>query len=301
MSLCCATQEVTNHTRLRQSTDHLISYCLVQSRAYPPEDEIDDGLRALVENPKTAFADIAEFDPDAAASLQFFTAGYACIRRFYNLRDDQDCASKSGRNKPLGPLARRRTAAKALLAAINSAADSIYGGLYDDTRESAIQIDGLLTLLGEVAALLSPENSTSKRVFTSEQMLGLLAAIEDLETVSSRVYDQVEECLQASLRTYHGSLPPSPHAMLKKSMSSGTNSNFSFSMMGSEMLARSGESMGGRSEGSAFLVASGKDEAKRGWDWRALFKGRDVTGRTVLRFLRERIARELSMAELEGL
>ena len=88
--------------------------------------------------------------------------------------------------------------------------------------------------------------------------------------------------------------------MLKKSMSSRTNSNFSFSMMGSEMLARSGESMGGRSDGSAFLVGSGNNGPKRGWDWREQFKGREVTGKTVLRHLREGIAKELSMAELES-
>ena len=283
--------------KIQQLTDMLIGYCLVQSRAYPSEDEIDDGLRALVENPKMAFADIAEFDPDAAASLQFFMVGYACVRRFYNLRDDKAPAT-SGQKRTSGPLARRRTAAKALVAAINSAADSIYGGLYDSTRQSAIQVDGLLTLLGEASAFLA---SDSKRVLTSDQMLALLAAIEDLETVSSRVYDQAEECLQASLRNYHGSLPPSPHAMLKKSMSSGTNSNFSFSMMGSEMLARSGESAGGRSEGSAFLVNSGKNEPRRAWDWRAHFKDQDVTGKTVLRYLRSEIARELSMAELEDM
>ncbi len=58
--------------------------------------------------------------------------------------------------------------------------------------------------------------------------------------------------------------------------------------------------MGGRSEGSAFMVASGKGEAARGWDWRALFKDQDVTGRTVVKYLRKEIAQQLSIAELEA-
>lgn len=37
----------------------------------------------------------------------------------------------------------------ALLAVIDSAADSIHGGLYDEQRGSVVQVDGLLALLGE--------------------------------------------------------------------------------------------------------------------------------------------------------
>ncbi|RMZ78319.1 hypothetical protein DV737_g3938, partial [Chaetothyriales sp. CBS 132003] len=295
VALLCYARSHNPH-KVQLLTDMLISYCLVQSEAFPPENQIDPGLRSLVETPKLAFADIAEFDPNAAATLQFYTVGYACIRRFYGLRDD---ISSSERRKPSGPLARRQAAAKTLIAAINSSADSIYGGLYDTTRETAIQVDGLLTLFGEATAFLGGD----KRILTSDQMLALLAAIEDLETVNSRIFDANEECLRAALRNYHGSSPPSPHAMLKKSMSSGTNSNFSFSMVGSEILAKSGESLGGRSEGSTFLVAPRKSEArvKRGWDWREKFKANDVSGRAVLRYLREQIARELSLAELDGM
>ena len=81
-------------------------------------------------------------------------------------------------------------------------------------------------------------------------------------------------------------------------MSSGTNSNFSFSMMGSEMLAGSGTSAGGKSVGSVVLI--GKDESERGWDWRVQFKDKSSTGADVLRHLRIGIARELSVAELDG-
>ena len=72
--------------------------------------------------------------------------------------------------------------------------------------------------------------------------------------------------------------------------------------MGSEMLGRSGESGGGKSMGSAVLVAgSDNDGVQRGWDWREDFKmgqGEGV-GREVLMTLRMGIAKELSRRELE--
>lgn len=301
--LCYARSHSSN--KVRQLIDLLNSYSLVQSRAYPPDDEIDDGLQSLVENPRTALADIAEFDPDAAEILQFYLVGYACLRRYYSLRDEGVNSQKPGKSSGLRPLARRRAASKALVTAINSAADSIYGGLYDPERQSAIQVDGLLTLLGEATALLSSSSSstiTSSAIgepekpitFTTSQIYALLAAIEDLSTVSSRVYDATEECLQAALRNFHGSQPPSPHAMLKKSMSSGTNSNFSFSMMGSEMISASS---------SGVLVskpgAKGTDAFTRGWDWRTNFRDKGTSGKDVVRTLRIALATELSLAELD--
>ncbi|KAJ9661902.1 hypothetical protein H2198_001654 [Neophaeococcomyces mojaviensis] len=276
--------------KVRQVIDLLNSYCLVQSRAYPAEQEMDLALSRLVSanNPKAALQGFANADPEAVEVLQFYLVGYACVRRYYTIRDSTSSNKKA--------------AARALVAAINSAADSIYGGLYDPERQTAIQVDGLLTLLGEATALIAEQNG-GKRIFTSDQLYAILAAIEDLQTVSDRVYAATEECFAAALRQYHGSAPPSPHAMLKKSMSSGTNSNFSFSMMGSEMLARSEESLGGKSLGSAVLVGGSRekesDDVQRGWDWRSHFKGQNTTGADVLRYLRLNVAQELSMANLE--
>ena len=292
MALLCYAKSRASH-KIQQLTDLLISYCLVQSAAYPSASEMDPILQALVDSPRMAFSDIVENDPEAAAELQFYTVGYACIRKFYTLRDEGLAGSRASHR----PLARRRAATKALGAAINSAADSIYGGLYDPQRQSAIQVDGLLTLLGEATALLSMHSD--KRTFTSDQLYGILAAVEDLETVSFRVYDATEGCLEASLRNFNGSQPPSPHAMLKKSMSSGTNSNFSFSMMGSEMLANSKESIGQKSMGSAVFVGGAPSDVERGWDWRTRFKDGETTGKDVLAYLRQGIARELSLTELE--
>ncbi|KAL6241546.1 hypothetical protein RBB50_011569 [Rhinocladiella similis] len=300
-ALLCYSRSHASH-KIRQLIDLLISYSLVQSRAYPPENEMDDGLHSLVGNPKSALSDIAEADPEAAEMLQFYLVGYACLRRFYTLRDQDALQIKSS---SLKPLARRRAAAKTLVAAVNSAADSIYGGLYDPERQSAIQVDGLLTLLGEATALLADSNPSGKPVLTATQIYSILAAIEDLSTVSTRVYDATEECLQAALRNYHGSQPPSPHAMLKKSMSSGTNSAFSFSMMGSEMLAKSdvtSTGTGGKSVGSSGVLVPGQnnDTPPRGWDWRVRFKNKDVTGDEVVRTLRIGLAEELSLVELDN-
>ena len=322
--LCYARSHASQ--KIRQLVDVLVSYSLVQSRAYPPESEIDEGLKSLVGSPKTALVDIAEVDPEAAEMLQFYLVGYACIRRFYTLRD-QDVGGNAYGKPSLNyrPLARKRAAAKALLAAINSAADAIYGGLYDPERQSAIQVDGLLTLLGEATALLSQistsgtssstngsEGQSGKRIFTTPQIYALLSSIEDLSTVSERVYGAAEECLAASLREYHGSRPPSPRAVLKKSMSSGSGSGFSYSMMGSEMLGRSmhTDTSLNSGSGSGVLVKSQADTAKgkgkvndggkeRGWDWRGRFSGEHVSGKDILRTLRMGLAEELSWAELE--
>jgi len=304
--LCYARSRASG--KIRQLVDLLISYSLVQSSPYPADAALDDGLKTLVGSPRTALADIADVDPEAAEILQFYLVGYASLRRYYNLRDDEVTAAKAGRKPTLRPLARKRAAAKALIAVINSAADSIYGGLYDPERQSAIQVDGLFTLLGEATVFLRPD---TRSIFSTSQLYALLAAIEDLQTVNGRVYAATEDCLQAALRNYLGSAPPSPHAMLKKSMSSGTNSNFSFSMMGSEMLASTATTAGrtNESEGSGVLVPSisssfkgrrGDTLTPKGWDWRAQFRNQGVTtGQDVLQYLRIEIAKELSVAGLD--
>lgn len=128
--------------------DLLISYSLVQSRAYPASAELDEQLRALIREPKTCLSAIAGSDEEAASILQFYFSGYATLRRFYETRDEALSLSE-GQRPRFKPLARRRAAAQALVAVIGSAADSIYGGLYDPERDSAVQVDGLLALLGE--------------------------------------------------------------------------------------------------------------------------------------------------------
>jgi hypothetical protein len=324
-ALLCYARSHSRH-KIQQLIDVLVSYSLVQSRAYPRDNELDEALRSLVSNPKTALGDIADSDPEAAEILQFYLVGYACIRRFYTLRDQDVSGGGSGqRSLTHRPLARKRAAAKALVAAIESGADAIYGGLYDPDRKSAVQVDGLLTLLGEATALLASNptppdtpvspitNSltrTAPRVFTTPQIYALLSAIEHLSTVSGRVFAATEECLRACVREFGGSRPPSPREVLKKSVSNASNvgSGFSFSLMGSDMLSRSGVTEGSSgvlvpgkgAKGKGRGIGDGSEHGGRGWDWRERFYGMDeVRGSDILRVLRTELAAELAWAELE--
>lgn len=77
-----------------------------------------------------------------------YLTGYASLRKFYDLRDEE-VNLKQGEKPSLRPFARKKAATTALLAVINSAADNIHGGLYDPESEAIVQVDGLLTLLGE--------------------------------------------------------------------------------------------------------------------------------------------------------
>lgn len=159
-----------NRRKVKSVVDLLISYSLVQSRSYPATSDMDPELRSLITEPKVCLSSIASIDEEAAQILQFYLSGYATLRRFYDIRDEA-LELQEGHRPRFKPLARRRAAAKALTAVISSAADNIYGGLYDPSRDSAVQVDGLLALLGEAlvfvnrecaSALLQPSILTEK-------------------------------------------------------------------------------------------------------------------------------------------
>jgi len=273
----------------------LISLCLVQSLAYPADSDLDEDLRTLISSPKQTLTALSQIDVEAAELLQIYLSGYATLRRFYDLRDEE-LNLKRGQNPNLRPIARKKEAAAALIAVINSAEDNIHGGLYDSDRGAVVQVDGLLALLGEAL----PFVNLPKRILTLPQVFALLKAIEDLQTVTSRVYAQCEECFQSTIANAHGShvLSSSPRALLKKSLSSMTSSS-GFSLIGSEMLASAEEEGGrtGRSMGSSGVLL--KAEVKRGWDWRTALR-RGVKGEDVLRVLRLGLAKEVARGWLEG-
>ncbi|KAL2824786.1 hypothetical protein BDW59DRAFT_147089 [Aspergillus cavernicola] len=295
-----------NRRKVKSVVDLLISYSLVHSRAYPASKDLDEQLRTLIREPKTCLSAIAGVDEDAASTLQFYFSGYATLRRFYETRDEA-IGLPAGQKPRYKPLARRRVAAQALVAVISSAADSIYGGLYDPDRDSAITVDGLLALLSEALPLI--HQSTS--VLTTSQQFAILSAIEDLETVTPRVYAQCEECFRSTLLEYYSSkagktaesyvLPPSPRALLKKSVSSLTGSS-TFSIIGSDMLelART-RSLSGSAEGSGVLIprSEGAVASEREWDWRAGLT-EEAKGEDVLRMLRLGLASGLSLGALGG-
>jgi hypothetical protein len=152
--ICYARARSTRKTK--SVVDLLISYSLVQSRAFPASENLDDQLRTLLREPKVCLSAIASVDSEAARILQFYVSGYATLRRFYETRDEA-VTTTEGQKPRLKPLARKRAAAQALVAVIQSAADSIYGGLYDPGRDSAVQVDGLLALLGEALVFVNGE------------------------------------------------------------------------------------------------------------------------------------------------
>ncbi|KAL4869693.1 hypothetical protein BDV12DRAFT_74776 [Aspergillus spectabilis] len=295
-----------NRQKVRSIIDLLISYSLVHSQAYPASNDLDEQLETLIRDPKACLQAIAESDVEAASTLQFYFSGYATLRRFYETRDEA-IGLVAGQKPRYKSLARRRAAAQALVAVITSAADSIYGGLYDPDRDSAIQVDGLLALLAEALPLAHESSS----ILTTPQQFAILSAIEDLETVTPRVYAQCEECFRSTLLEYHSKqgysgkatesyvLPPSPRALLKKSVSSMTGSS-TFSIIGSDMLesART-RSLSGSAEGSGVLIprSEGAVQTEREWDWRAGLP-EDAKGEDVLRMLRLGLASGLSMGAL---
>lgn len=151
-------------------------------------------------------------------------------------------------------------------------------------------------------------------MFTVDQQFAILSAIEDLETVTPRVYAQCAECFRATLLQYQSLkrassgdqspaeafvLPPS-RELLKKSVTSlAPPSTFSF--LGNDMVGSArNRSMSGSGASSGVLVARPGDAAsspERGWDWRSALS-EDVKGEDVLRMLRLGLARGLSAGAL---
>ncbi|CAL5869258.1 uncharacterized protein PFLUO_LOCUS3486 [Penicillium psychrofluorescens] len=302
--LCYARAQ--NRRKVKSVVDLLISYSLVQSRAYPATADLDPELRSMLKEPKACLSAIASVDEEAARILQFYLSGYATLRRFYEIRDEA-VELQDGQRPRFKPLARRRAAAQALAAVIGSAADNIYGGLYDPERDPAVQVDGLLALLGEALVFVNQPTP----ILSVSQQFTILSAIEDLETVTPRVYAQCEECVQATLREHHspgagGSdthlAPPSPRSLLKKSVSSLSGSTFSF--IGNDMLesarVQPGSGSGPTSVGSSGVLVprpGGQDGQGRGWDWRAGLP-ESATGQDILRLLRLGLAQGLSFGAL---
>lgn len=136
------------HKKVKNVLDLLISLSLVQSIAFPPLSALDQNLRALLFTPEQSVGQLALMDPKAAEMLHTYLTGYATLRKFYDLRDEEVNLAE-GQKPRMRPKARKTAAAAALLAVINSAADNIQGGLFDENRGSVVQVDGLLSLLGE--------------------------------------------------------------------------------------------------------------------------------------------------------
>lgn len=333
--------------------DLLISYSLVQSSAFPAPSDLDQNLKSLIVNPKASLEHLASIDEEAAEILHVRLSGYATLRRFYDLRDTQSSDRNTSSSEDLTNQMTKPV--KALLAVINSAASKIQGGLYDESKLSVINVEGLLALLGEATVLVnrecipldpncirpSIESNTNPSetsienppVLTLPQCFSLLKAIEDLSTVTSRIFLRCEEFYRSTMASHHGraALAP-PRQLLKKQMSSmnsggggagsGSGSG-SFSLISSFMLEQSETSdgdmvmslattttettgedaaaagAGAASSSSRALVVKSSDVPKRGWDWRDRIKA-DTTGEGLLQGLRLGLAREIAAHWISG-
>ncbi|KAL3427134.1 nuclear pore complex subunit Nup85 [Phlyctema vagabunda] len=270
--------------KVKDVLDLLISISLIQSTAYPPQAEMDDYLMDLVSSPRKTLMRLANLDVEAAELLHRMLSGYATLRRFYSLRDEEIFVAV-GKPK-MGTLARKREAFASLLAVITSSADNIRGGLYDEERGAVVSVDFLLALLGEALVFVNQPRS----FVTASQVELLLKAIEDLQTVGSRINADCNEFFQTVLASTQGLKGSSPTDMLRKSTSNLSGSS-SFSMIGSSMHASQLQ----RSIGSSGVLVKGN--IKRGWDWRHNVSA-STTGDDVLRILRLALARDLAKAWL---
>jgi hypothetical protein len=125
---------------------------------------------------------------------------------------------------------------------------------------------------------------------TAPQIDILLKAIEDVQTVSSRVRTACSEFLQTVIASGQGLKGSTPADMLRKS-TSNTSGTSSFSLVGSSMLA----SQLKQSMGSSGVLVKGN--IKRGWDWRQGISAGTSTD-DVLRILRLGLAKDLAKAWL---
>lgn len=269
--------------KVKDVLDLLISLSLIHSLAYPLEAELDDHLRRLISSPKATLNEMSKMDFEAARLLHKMLSGYATLRRFYDLRDEE-VKFVDGEKPQTMSLARKLEATTALVTVITSADDNIRGGLYDESRGAVVNVDFLLALLGEAMVLVNQPNHT----ITTHQIHILLKAIEDLQTVTPRVYGACNEFFQTVVASTQGLKGSSPMDMLKKSTSSLSGTS-SFSLIGSFSVASQLQ----KSIGSSGVMVKGN--IKRGWDWRkGLSAG--TTGEEVLQILRFALAKELAKA-----
>ncbi|KAI1149146.1 hypothetical protein F4825DRAFT_65767 [Nemania diffusa] len=262
--------------KVRDVLNTLMSISLVESTVYPPNGELDDTLRGLLKERTVTLEAFAKQDLEAAELLGKMLSGYATLRQFYEYRD----ANSKPHQKSLH---RRHQAAAALTAVIASADDNIRGGLYDDTRDAVVSEDFLLALLGEVSVFIGQ----SPPVITLEQIDTLLKAIEDIETVGSRVYEVADEFFKLVLASGQGK-GSTPSSLLGQSTPSLGGS---FVMTGSSMIA---------SQLHKSVMRSGmiKSGIKRAWDWRATVFAA-TSSRDVLKQLRLGLSKDLANLWLE--
>ncbi|KAK9426155.1 putative Nuclear pore complex protein Nup85 [Seiridium unicorne] len=256
--------------KVRDVLNGLMSISLAESTTYPPENELDDRLRLILKERTSTLEQFALQDLEAAELLGKMLSGYATLRKFYELRDGNGSNPRS--------LARRQQAATALSFVIASADDNIRGGLYDDTRDAVVSEDFILALLGEASVFVNQ----TPTILSQTQLDTLLKAVEDIQTVGSRVYDAADAFFQIVMSSGHGK-GSTPADLMKKST---TSLGGSFVMTGSSMMA---------SQLHKSIRESGvlKGPIKRTWDWRTTVLAGSSSG-DVLKKIRLGLTRDIA-------
>jgi hypothetical protein len=286
--------------KVREVMNLLISYSLIQSTAFPPANDLDDYLHKLLTDRKNTLEQCANQDMEAAELLGKMLSGYASLRQFYDIRDNEHALPHAT------PQSRRQQAATALISVIASSDDNIRGGLFDQTRDGIVSEDFLLALLGEALVFVSDPDNTNVHhgqllfetpVITLDQIDVVLKAVEDLQAVGSRVYRACDEFLQLVLASAPGGLKGStPADLMKKSYAAvaaagdgggGGEQQASVMLAGNSLVASQLQ----RSLGGSGAV--GKVAVKRGWDWRAEVAAK-TKGEDVMRRLRLGLAKDLA-------
>lgn len=282
--------------KVREVMNLLISYSLIQSMAYPPTDKLDDQLRRLLSERNATLEEFAKQDLEAAELVGKMLSGYATLRKFYNLRD-------SGGAGATIPFARRQQAAAALTSVIAAADDSIRGGLYDPSRDAVVSEDFLLALLGEALVFVNNGAGGARNevirppAITLDQIDILLKAVEDLQSIGTRVATACEEFLAVVLASAPGLKGSTPADLMRKStsgLSGGSSGSGSYVMSGSSMLA----SKLHRSISAGWEGEKPLGEVKRGWDWRAGVTA-STTGEEIMQKLRVGLTKDLAKLWLE--
>ncbi|KUI62679.1 Nucleoporin NUP85 [Cytospora mali] len=278
--------------KVRDVMHFLIAYSLIQSAAYPPTADMDDYLGRLLKQRNATLERLAKQDLEAAELLGKMLAGYATLRKFYEIRDDESL-----------PLTRRqKSAAAALTMVIASSDDNIRGGLYDASRDAIVGEDFLLALLGEALVFVnhSQREHGSSPLITLEQLDILLKAIEDIQAVGSRVYETCKEFFQLVLASAPALLKGStPADLMRKSTEKG-----SMVLSGSSMLASQlhRSVAGGNPDKAVAGPLAPKGNPKRGWDWRSGLEY-STSAEDVLRILRLGLTKDLAklwLVEADG-
>ncbi|KAL2132170.1 hypothetical protein VTI74DRAFT_4133 [Chaetomium olivicolor] len=272
--------------KVREVMNLLISYSLIQSTAFPPANDLDDYLHKLLTDRKNTLEQCAKQDMEAAELLGKMLSGYASLRQFYDIRDNENALPHAT------PQSRRQQAAAALISVIASSDDNIRGGLFDQTRDGIVSEDFLLALLGEALVFVSnPDNANvhhgqmASPIITLDQIDIILKAIEDLQAVGSRVYNACDEFLQLVLASAPGGLKGSTPADLLKMSASGGSGSLALAG-GSLVVSQLQKSLSGAGP-------LGKVSVKRGWDWRTEV-GAKTKGEDVMKRLRLGLAKDLA-------